>query len=144
MPAVLAVYSDELSALKIPIDENTGLPYKLNNYSINENGVVVGVDELNRTIVIGQVALVSVQNPNGLEKTDGYYYTIGENAGDVYDVKPGTGPAGVIMPGNLEMANVDLANEFANIITTQRGFQANSKIITVTDEMLQELVNMKR
>lgn len=144
VPAVLAVYSDELSALKIPIDENTGLPYKLNNYSINENGVVVGVDELKRTIVIGQVALVSVQNPNGLEKTNGYYYTIGENAGDVYDVKPGTGPAGIIMPGNLEMANVDLANEFANIITTQRGFQANSKIITVTDEMLQELVNMKR
>lgn len=144
IPAVLAVYSDELSALKIPIDENTGLPYKLNNYSINENGVVVGVDELNRTIVIGQVALVSVQNPNGLEKTNGYYYQIGENAGDVYDVRPGTGPAGIIKPGNLEMANVDLANEFANIITTQRGFQANSKIITVTDEMLQELVNMKR
>ena len=59
-------------------------------------------------------------------------------------MKPGTGPAGIIKPGNLEMANVDLANEFANIITTQRGFQANSKIITVTDEMLQELVNMKR
>lgn len=143
IPAVLAVYSDELSALKIPVGDD-GQPYKLNNYSINENGVVVGVDELNRTIVIGQVALVSVQNPNGLEKTDGYYYTIGDNAGEVYDVKPGTGPAGVIMPGNLEMANVDLANEFANIITTQRGFQANSKIITVTDEMLQELVNMKR
>ena len=46
--------------------------------------------------------------------------------------------------GFLEMANVDLANEFSNMITTQRGFQANSKIITVTDEMLQELVNMKR
>lgn len=141
---VPAQYADELSTLRIPVDPNTGQRYKLDNYSILEDGTVVGVDELNRTIAIGQVALVQVQNPNGLEKTVGYYYQIGANAGDVTDVKPGTGPAGVIKPSYLEMANVDLANEFSNIITTQRGFQANSKIITVTDEMLQELVNMKR
>lgn len=139
-----AQYSDELSTLRIPVDPQTGQRYKLDNYSILEDGTVVGVDELNRTIAIGQVALIQVQNPNGLEKTVGYYYQIGANAGDVTDVKPGTGPAGVIKPSYLEMANVDLANEFSNIITTQRGFQANSKIITVTDEMLQELVNMKR
>ena len=94
--------------------------------------------------MIGKVAIVSVQNPNGLEKTSGYYYKIGENAGTVTHEQPNTSPAGYIMGSNLEMANVDLANEFSNIITTQRGFQANSKIITVTDEMLQELVNMKR
>lgn len=139
-----AQYSNELSTLRIPIDPDTGQRYKLDNYSILEDGTVVGVDELNRTIAIGQVALIQVQNPNGLEKTVGYYYQIGANAGDVTDVKPGTGPAGTIKPSYLEMANVDLANEFSNIITTQRGFQANSKIITVTDEMLQELVNMKR
>lgn len=139
-----AQYAEELSTLRIPVDPVTGQRYKLDNYSILEDGTVVGVDELNRTIAIGQVALIQVQNPNGLEKTVGYYYQIGANAGDVTDVKPGTGPAGVIKPSYLEMANVDLANEFSNIITTQRGFQANSKIITVTDEMLQELVNMKR
>lgn len=139
-----AQYAEELSTLRIPVDPQTGQRYKLDNYSILEDGTIVGVDELNRTIAIGQVALIQVQNPNGLEKTTGYYYQIGANAGDVTDVKPGTGPAGVIKPGYLEMANVDLANEFSNIITTQRGFQANSKIITVTDEMLQELVNMKR
>lgn len=142
--AVPAQYAEELSTLRIPVDPQTGQRYKLDNYSILEDGTVVGVDELNRTIAIGQVALIQVQNPNGLEKTVGYYYQIGANAGDVTDVKPGTGPAGVIKPSYLEMANVDLANEFSNIITTQRGFQANSKIITVTDEMLQELVNMKR
>lgn len=142
--AVPAQYAEELSTLRIPVDPQTGQRYKLDNYSILEDGTIVGVDELNRTIAIGQVALIQVQNPNGLEKTVGYYYQIGANAGDVTDVKPGTGPAGVIKPGFLEMANVDLANEFSNIITTQRGFQANSKIITVTDEMLQELVNMKR
>ena len=74
----------------------------------------------------------------------GYYYTIGANAGESQALKPNGGPAGIIKSGWLEMANVDLANEFSNMITTQRGFQANSKIITVTDEMLQELVNMKR
>lgn len=142
--SVQAEYAEELSTLRIPVDPQTGQRYKLDNYSILEDGTVVGVDELNRTIAIGQVALIQVQNPNGLEKTVGYYYQIGANAGDVTDVKPGTGPAGTIKPSYLEMANVDLANEFSNIITTQRGFQANSKIITVTDEMLQELVNMKR
>ena len=139
-----AEFSEELSTIRIPIDPTTGQRYQLDNYSISEDGTVIGVDEQKRVIALGQVALISVQNPNGLEKTDGYYYTIGDNAGEVTDVKPSTGPAGRLLGGKLEMANVDLANEFSNIITTQRGFQANSKIITVTDEMLQELVSMKR
>ena len=143
-PGIPAIYTDELSTIKIPNDPATGLPYELDNYSISEDGTVTGVDKQNRVIPIGKVAIVSVQNPNGLEKTDGYYYKIGENAGEVNHEAPGSGPAGSILGSYLEMANVDLANEFSNIITTQRGFQANSKIITVTDEMLQELVNMKR
>ena len=143
-PGIPAIYTDELSTIKIPNDPATGLPYELANYSISEDGTVTGVDKQNRVIPIGKVAIVSVQNPNGLEKTDGYYYKIGENAGEVNHEAPGSGPAGSILGSYLEMANVDLANEFSNIITTQRGFQANSKIITVTDEMLQELVSMKR
>ncbi len=139
-----AEFSEELSTIRIPIDPTTGQRYELENYSIQEDGTVIGVDKQKRVISLGQVALISVQNPNGLEKTDGYYYSIGDNAGEVTDVKPSTGPTGKILGGYLEMANVDLANEFSNIITTQRGFQANSKIITVTDEMLQELVSMKR
>lgn len=144
IPGVAAEYAKELSTLRIPINPETNQRYKLENYSILEDGSVIGVDEQKRVIAIGQVALISVQNPNGLEKTDGYYYTIGDNAGEVYDVAPNTSPTGRIRGSYLEMANVDLANEFSNIITTQRGFQANSKIITVTDEMLQELVSMKR
>lgn len=143
-PGIEAVYADELSTIKIPIDENTGLPYELDQYSISEDGTVTGVDKQNRVIPIGKVCIVSVQNPNGLEKTNGYYYKIGDNAGEVNHEQPSTSPAGYIKGSYLEMANVDLANEFSNIITTQRGFQANSKIITVTDEMLQELVSMKR
>lgn len=143
-PGVPAVYSDQLSTIQIPTDPITGLPYELTSYRITENGTVTGVDKQNRAIILGKVALVSVENPNGLEKTNGYYYTIGENAGEVAHQEAGAQPIGIIKGSYLEMANVDLANEFSNIITTQRGFQANSKIITVTDEMLQELVNMKR
>ncbi len=143
---VPAQYEKELSTLRIPIDPDTNPPeeYELTSYSIREDGTVIGVDKQNRIVPIGKVAIVSVQNPNGLEKTDGYYYRIGDNAGEVTHEQAGSGPAGSILGSYLEMANVDLANEFSNIITTQRGFQANSKIITVTDEMLQELVNMKR
>ena len=84
-----------------------------------------------------------MENPNGLVKDTGYYFSIGDNCGGVTSHQPG-GNVGTIRSKYLEMPNVDLANEFSNMITTQRGFQANSKIITVTDEMLQERVNMKR
>lgn len=142
--SVRARYESNLSALRIPIDPKTNMQYEIQSYKINEDGTIVGVDKDNRTITIGKIALAIVENPNGLEKNTGYYYTVGANAGDVTATEANGGPAGKIKGGYLEMANVDLANEFSNMITCQRGFQANSKIITVTDEMLQELVNMKR
>lgn len=141
---IAAVYPDTLSTIRIPIDPDTGQRYEIQSWRINEDGTIMGTDKQNRAIPIGQIALGIVDNPNGLEKDAGYYYTIGPNAGESQALKPNGGPAGIIKSGWLEMANVDLANEFSNMITTQRGFQANSKIITVTDEMLQELVNMKR
>ena len=144
VPGVPAKYSDELSAIQIPIDPDTGLPYEIQSYKINEDGTIMGVDNQSRSIAIGQLALITVENLNGLEKSEGYYYSIGPNAGTVSALKPNGGPAGKIRGGYLEMANVDLANEFSQMITTQRGYQANSKIITVTDQMLEELVNMKR
>ncbi len=144
IPGIAAEYVDELSAIRIPIDPQTGQRYDIQGWKMNEDGTIMGTDRSDRTIPIGQLALVSVENPNGLEKQNGYYYSVGPNAGAVEAIKPNGGPVGIIRGGYLEMANVDLANEFSNMITTQRGFQANSKIITVTDEMLQELVNMKR
>lgn len=143
VPGVPAVYSEDLSAIRIPTD-STGERYEIQNYKINEDGTIMGVDNYNRAIPIGQIALVTVENPNGLEKTNGYYYSVGPNAGNVEAIKPNGGPAGKIKGNYLEMANVDLANEFSEMIKTQRGYQANSKIITVTDQMLEELVNMKR
>ena len=74
----------------------------------------------------------------------GSYYTIGNNTGVVEAFQPGDGNTARLQPSCLEMANVDIANEFAEMITTQRGFQANSRIITVSDSMLEELINLKR
>lgn len=144
VPGIDPVFSDELSTIRIPVDPDTGEQYDIQSYTINEDGSVVGVDIQGRSIAIGQLALITVENPNGLEKTDGYYYTFGPNVGDVNHIKANGGSTGKIRGNFLEMANVDLANEFSQMITTQRGFQANSKIITVTDQMLEELVNMKR
>lgn len=116
---------------------------KLTNFKVQQDGTLVGTTEDGKTIVIGKVALAGVQNTDGLEKSSGYYYSIGPNAGNVSIYEAG-GTEGRILGNYLEMATVDLATEMTSMITTQRGFQANSKIITVTDQMLEELVNMKR
>jgi flagellar hook protein FlgE len=99
-----------------------------------------------KTFEIGQLAVATFQNPNGLTKAGGNYYTTNENdnAGQVAAGKPGDGGTATLMTGYIEASNVDLAKEFADMITTHRGFQANSKMITVSDEMLQDLVSMKR
>lgn len=142
--AIPPEFEETLSPLQIPTDPYSGEQYNIQSWTVSELGVISGVDVENRPITIGQICLVAVENPNGLVKTSGYYFTPGDNAGDVVATAPDGGQVGSIRSKFLEMANVDLANEFSNMITTQRGFQANSKIITVTDEMLQELVNMKR
>ena len=113
------------------------------SYKIQQDGTIVGTTANSETVTIGKIALGSVQNTGGLEKDSGYYYTIGASAGNVSVFEGGS--ANVSIRSNfLEMAKVDLATEMTDMITTQRGFQANSKIITVTDQMLEELVNMKR
>ncbi|EXG83382.1 flagellar hook-basal body protein [Clostridium sp. ASBs410] len=116
----------------------------LTNYKIQTDGTVVGTTEDGGiTVAIGKIALAGVQNTGGLEKDSGYYYTMGANSGNI-SVYEGGGTEGRILGNYLEQAKVDLAMEMTEMITTQRGFQANSKIITVTDQMLDELVNMKR
>lgn len=123
-------------------DKGTDEIAKLTNFKIQGDGTLVGTAG-DVTIIIGKVALAGVQNTDGLEKSTGYYYSIGPNAGNVSVYEAG-GTEGTIRGNYLEMATVDLSTEMTNMITTQRGFQANSKIITVTDQMLEELVNMKR
>lgn len=119
-------------------------PLNITNFTIEQDGKLYGYDDNSgKTLLLGCIGLVTVQNQNGLTKEDGPYYKLGASSGGGTIIAPG-GKSGKLVSNNLESANVDIAQEFSDMITTQRGFQANSKIITVTDEMLQELVNMKR
>jgi flagellar hook protein FlgE len=93
---------------------------------------------------IGQVALARFTNPTGLMRAENTSFTVGLNSGDPQIGAAGSGGRGSIASGYLEASNVDMAQEFTNMILAQRGFQASSRVITTSDEILQELVNLKR
>ena len=116
----------------------------LNGKTIGTDGVIVGSFTNGKTQAIGQVALAIFNNPDGLLSAGGNLYTKTTNSGEAQIGKAGTGGRGKFTPGSLEMSNVDLAQQFTNMIVAQRAFQANSKIITTDDSMLEELVNLKR
>jgi len=129
-----------------PILQNIHIDPKYHNVTIDENGLIVGLDSTanNAKTTIGKVALAMFSNVSGLEKNGNNTYVSTVGSGDAVYVSPDTGGSGALNPGTLEMSNVDLANEFTDMIVTQRGFQANSRIITTSDSMLEELVNLKR
>ena len=116
----------------------------LEDFTISASGEIFGIFDNNQRKVLGQIALANFKNPAGLEKTGGNMYRTTSNSGQAMIGVPGSGGFGNLNPGALEMSNVDLSREFTNMITTQRGFQANSRIISTSDEMLQEIVNIKR
>lgn len=116
----------------------------LDTFSIGPTGEIYGIFTNGQSRVIGQIALAVFKNPAGLEKTSENMYQVTPNSGDAIYGLPGSSGLGALNPGTLEMSNVDISREFTEMISTQRGFQANSRIITTSDEMLQELVNMKR
>lgn len=116
----------------------------LDGFTIDKNGRVVGVFSNGLTRNIAQVAVATVNNPAGLERVGETMFRVSSNSGTVRINPAGVGGSGSITPGALEMSNVDLSQEFTDMIVTQRGFQANSRIITTSDEMLQELVSLKR
>ena len=116
----------------------------LDNTSIDPTGTIVGRFTNGQSKYLAKVALATFNNPSGLNKSGTSLYTKSSNSGEPQVGPSGSGGRGSFTPGALEMSNVDLAQEFSNMIITQRGFQANSKIITTTDQMLEELSNLKR
>lgn len=116
----------------------------LNDFQVNSAGQVVGVYSNGGTEVLGQVALATFDNPGGLEKAGNSTYTATGAAGQPTVGAPGQNGAGSLSGGSLEMSNVDLSEEFTNLILAQRGFQASSRVITTSDEVLNEVVNLKR
>jgi flagellar hook protein FlgE len=116
----------------------------LQSFTIGQDGVVTGVFSNGRNRPLGQIAIAGFTNPMGLEKAGGSLFRPTVNSGLANIGQAGTGGRGTLLGSTLEMSNVDLAREFTNLIIAQRGFQANSRVITASDELLQDLVNLKR
>ncbi|MDY7085740.1 MAG: flagellar hook protein FlgE [Actinomycetota bacterium] len=113
-------------------------------YTVSDTGQIIGAFSNGQKKVLGQVALATFKNVNGLEKTGDSMWRSTVNSGLAQIGTPTSAGLGQVISGALEMSNVDLAQEFTNLVVAQRGFQANSRIITTSDELLQELVSMKR
>ena len=116
----------------------------LQAFSMSPDGTLVGVFSNGLKQPLGQVALANFNNPAGLEKVGGSMYRTTVNSGNEQLGVAGSGGRGLLSSGTLEMSNVDLAQEFTNLIVAQRGFQANSRVITTSDQILEDLVNLKR
>lgn len=120
-------------------------PYEqLVNLSIDSGGTITGQTPEGKVVVLGRVALANIPNPQAMEMVGESMFRATANSGDPSFTVPGGNNLGLLKTQGLEMSTVDLSNEFSEMITTQRGFQACSKIITVSDEMLEILVNLKR
>jgi len=116
----------------------------LKSYTLSKDGTLVGSFSNGASQAIGRVVLATFSNPGGLEKAGSSGYKSTFNSGNATIGTPGSGSLGSLQGGALEMSNVDLSQEFTNLIVAQRGFQANARIITTSDEVLQELTNLKR
>jgi flagellar hook protein FlgE len=115
----------------------------LESFSFTETGDIVGSFSNGLTQIQGKIAMANFANPAGLSRQQGVFEAT-SNSGEAGLGAPAQGGFGSLAPSTLEMSNANLSQEFTNMITAQRGFQANSKLITTSDEMLQELVNLKR
>ena len=125
-------------------DQNGYEAGQLQNFTIDRTGLITGSFTNGTNVVLGQIVLADFNNPGGLLRVGDNMYSVSGNSGGAVLGYALEGVQSTLTAGALEMSNVDLAQEFTNMIVTQRGFQANSRVITSSDEMLQELVNLKR
>lgn len=118
---------------------------EMTGLSIDNSGKIYGSYDNGSTVLLGQIAVTSFANPAGLEAVGDNLFAETLNSGTFDGIgKDATVGGGSLTSGALEMSNVDLSAEFTEMITTQRGFQANSRIITTSDSLLEELINLKR
>lgn len=136
----LVQQGNQSTALVNPNGNSEG---SLESFSIGPSGEINGIYSNGLVTTLGVLALAKFSNPSGLTKASNNLFQVSINSGPENIGEPGDG-RGMIAAGTLEMSNVDLSEEFTEMITAQRGFQANTRIITTSDEILQELVNLKR
>jgi flagellar hook protein FlgE len=126
------------------ISQNGSAAGTVNNITIGSDGTITGTFGAGQTVAIGMVALANFNNPKGLLKLGNNRYGESQAAGLPNIGVAGEGGRGTLIGSSLEQSNVDMAREFTQMILAQRGYQANSKTITVADELLQDTLNMKR
>jgi flagellar hook protein FlgE len=159
-PIGIAVTNGATSPLSLPVDMTALTQYQgvsslnaatdgfssgtLVTFTIGSGGDITGVFSNGQTQLLGQIAMGAFVNPGGLLRQGQNLFGASSASGDASIGLPGSGGRGTVTTGSLEMSNVDLATQFTGMITAQRGFQANGRVITTSDEMLQELVNLKR
>lgn len=120
------------------------IPTDAQSFSVSDKGEIQYVDSDGQLKLAGQIIMAKFPNAEGLQKAGQNLFKESGNSGAAIPSAPQEDGAGAIVAGALEMSNVDLSEEFTEMITAQRGFQANTRIITTSDEILQELVNLKR
>jgi flagellar hook protein FlgE len=130
--------------ISIPDIANESAANPLTSYNIGSDGIITGIYADGTKAPLFQIALGNFSNPGGLDKVGDTAFRASTNSGAVQLGAPGTGRRGALQGGTIEMSNVDLASEFTNLIIAQRGFQATSRVITTSDQVLEELVNIKR
>lgn len=150
--AALTANDTSLKTLRIPATVNDGAnTFRVTSFSIGRDGVIIGTLSDGRTTAIGQIAMASFRNPAGLSKEGKNLYSASVNSGTA-TLRSGAGNTvnnnsdgyGDALQSMLEMSNVDLAQQFTDMIVASRAFQANGKSITTGDEILQDIINLKR
>jgi len=127
-----------------PTGQNGFPPGSLTNFNIGSDGMITGNFSNGLTRSLGQIALSNFSNPGGLSQAGDNMWQATDNSGLPVSGAPETGSNGSLSAGFLEQSNVDVGNEFSDLIVTQRGFQANTKVVTTVDQMMQDLINMKQ
>lgn len=142
-PAWITPVEDEIDGMDV-IFKPIRIPTDATEMSIGQDGTVTFVDANGELKWAGQIVLAKFPNAGGLQKVGNNYYQETNNSGAAYTQVATVAGIGSIESGFLEMSNVDLSEEFTEMIVAQRGFQANTRVITTSDQILEELVNLKR
>jgi flagellar hook protein FlgE len=116
----------------------------LSTFAVGQDGIITGTFTNGLTRTVGQVALASFNNPDGLENLGGNLYQAGASSGNANITTPGNQGTGTIQAGELEQSNVNLSQEFINLIVASTGYQASSKVITTSDQLLTDLLNQQQ
>ncbi len=132
------------SATASVTDQDGNAAGTLQSFAVNQSGDIIGTFSNGLTDIMGKIALANFNNPAGLGEIGNSLYAQSANSGTPQIGKAGTSGRGTLIPGALEMSNVDLAQEFTNMIVAERSFQANARVITTSDAMIQQLVSLKQ